>query len=53
VDQDSRHRSLSCMLDSDISKHAKTEYGLAAAESLLNKVAEVDKDIMVKVEEVQ
>jgi hypothetical protein len=40
--------SLSFMLDSDILKHAKTEYGLAAAESLLNKAAEVDKDIMLK-----
>jgi hypothetical protein len=41
------------MLDSDILKHAKTEYGLAAAESLQNKAAEVGKDIKVEVDEVQ
>jgi hypothetical protein len=46
-------QSISYMLDSDILKHAKTEYGLTTAELLLNKVAEVDKDIMVEVEEIQ
>ena len=46
-------QSISYMLDSDILKHATTEYGLTAAELLLNKVAEVDKDIMVELEEIQ
>jgi hypothetical protein len=41
------------MLDNGILKHTKTEYCLAAAESLLNKAAEVDKDIMVEVDEVK
>jgi hypothetical protein len=40
------------MLDSYILKHAKTEDGLTAAKLLLSMLAEVDKEIMVEVEEV-